>query len=93
MEENKSLLLFQVSPAEIESILMKHDSVKDAAVIGVPDDISGEIPTAFVVRKSESNISAKELIDYTAGKCMEKFLFGFQSTSTICTSVCLLYSS
>ena len=45
----------QISPAELEAVLVAHDQILDAAVIGVPDpDIPGnEIPRAFVVRKSE----------------------------------------
>lgn len=53
---------------------MKHESVKDAAVIGVPNDISGEIPTAFVVKKPESTIGEKELVDYAAGTLVNTFL-------------------
>ena len=39
----------RVSPIEIESILMKHKSVKEAAVIGIPDELKGNIIKAFIV--------------------------------------------
>lgn len=39
----------RVSPIEIESILMKDKSVKEAAVIGIPDPIKGSILKAFIV--------------------------------------------
>ena len=39
----------RVSPIEIESILLKHESVKESAVIGIPDKIRGSIIKAFVV--------------------------------------------
>jgi acetyl-CoA synthetase len=39
----------RVSPIEIESILMKNKEVKEAAVIGVPDEIKGSIIKAFIV--------------------------------------------
>ena len=41
---------FQVAPAELEALLLTHDDVADAAVIGRPDAEAGEVPMAFVVR-------------------------------------------
>lgn len=40
-----------VAPAELEDCLLGHDRVADVAVVGVPDDYSGEVPKAFVVLK------------------------------------------
>jgi acyl-CoA synthetase (AMP-forming)/AMP-acid ligase II len=40
---------FQVAPAELEGLLLKHPKVVDAAVIGIPDDACGERPKAFIV--------------------------------------------
>ena len=42
---------WQVSPAELESVLLQHPGVLDAAVVGLPDieGSSGELPHAFVV--------------------------------------------
>ena len=34
---------------EIENILMKHEDVREAAVIGVPDDVRGLVVKAFIV--------------------------------------------
>ena len=39
----------QVSPTELELILLSHPKVTDAAVIGIPDEEASEIPKAFVV--------------------------------------------
>ncbi|WP_190822310.1 AMP-binding protein [Saccharopolyspora pogona] len=39
----------QVAPAELEEILLSHWAISDAAVLGVPDELAGEIPAAFVV--------------------------------------------
>lgn len=39
------------------------------AIVGRPDEIAGELPTAFVVKQSE-NVTEKELQDYVSGKCI-----------------------
>jgi 4-coumarate--CoA ligase len=41
--------------------LLNHDLIEDAAVIGVPDEYSGELPKAFVVLKQGTN-GTKELV-------------------------------
>ena len=38
-----------VAPAEIENVLLEHPPVAEAAVIGVPDEVRGEVPVAFVI--------------------------------------------
>ncbi|KAM7205962.1 hypothetical protein V8F33_000792 [Rhypophila sp. PSN 637] len=43
----------QVAPAELEAHILAHDAVADCAVIQVPDERSGEVPKAFVVRSAE----------------------------------------
>jgi acyl-CoA synthetase (AMP-forming)/AMP-acid ligase II len=40
---------FQVPPAELEAVLLRHPDVTDAAVIGLPDEAAGEIPAGYVV--------------------------------------------
>ncbi len=42
-----------VFPFEIESVLLEHPAVAEAAVIGVPDDVRGELPHAFVILKAD----------------------------------------
>lgn len=39
---------FKVFPSQVEDVLYKHPSVKEALVIGVPDSYHGEMPRAFV---------------------------------------------
>lgn len=57
---------FQVPPAELESMLIGHPDILDAAVVPEQDDSGGEIPAAFVVRASGSNISEEEIKSYIA---------------------------
>lgn len=58
---------FQVPPAEIEGILLKHQAIADAAVIGIPDDVAGELPLAFVVKQKGATITETEIISFVAG--------------------------
>ena len=62
---------FQVAPAELEALLRMHPDISDAAVIGVPNPATGELPRAFVVTKKESKLSEKEVQDYVAQKVSE----------------------
>lgn len=55
---------YQISPSEIESVLLSHPAVKDAAVAGRPDERSGEIPMAFVVRQPGATITARDIQDF-----------------------------
>lgn len=41
----------QVAPAELEDTLLSHPLVEDCAVLGIPDDYSGEVPKGYVVLK------------------------------------------
>ena len=59
---------FQVPPAEIEGVLLEHDGIADAAVIGKADLEAGEIPKAFVVRKSGAEVTADQVMDFVATK-------------------------
>ncbi|ATW27500.1 AMP-binding protein [Candidatus Formimonas warabiya] len=45
---------YRIGPFEIENVLMQHEAVLEAAVIGVPDELRGEIVKAFVVLKPGS---------------------------------------
>lgn len=59
---------FKVYSREVERTLEEHPAVKEAAVIGVPRSISGEIIKAFVVTKNGAKVSSKELIDFCKQK-------------------------
>ena len=54
---------FNVFPNEIEEVVVMHDGILEAAAVGVPHEVSGEIVKIFVVCKGEQ-VSEKELIDH-----------------------------
>jgi long-chain acyl-CoA synthetase len=47
---------FNVYPNEVENILVSHPDIIEAAVIGIPNDISGEIVKAFIVKTQDSTL-------------------------------------
>lgn len=49
----------RVGPAEVESILVGHESVAEAAVIGVPHEVKGECMLAFAVLTPQAEPSAR----------------------------------
>ena len=50
-----------LSPGEIEDVLFTHPDVRDAAVVGVPDEQWGEAVAAAVVLREGRRTSASEL--------------------------------
>jgi len=50
-----------VFPREIESVLEAHEDVIQAAVIGVPDELRGETPVAFVIPREGADLSDQAL--------------------------------
>ena len=56
---------YTVFPEEVETILIKHPAVAQAAVIGVPDPSKGEIIRAFIVRKPGQEVSGEQLIAWS----------------------------
>ncbi|MDG1025532.1 MAG: 4-coumarate--CoA ligase family protein [Gammaproteobacteria bacterium] len=55
---------YQVAPAELEALLLSHESIADAAVIPSPNEEAGEIPKAFVVVNEE--ISPEQIMQWVA---------------------------
>ncbi|XP_015521568.1 4-coumarate--CoA ligase 1 [Neodiprion lecontei] len=61
---------YQISPADIEDVLLSHPGVKEAVVVSVPHPVDNEHPIAFVVRRqaaiTDKQVTEEELIDLVA---------------------------
>ncbi len=56
---------FNVYPREIEEVLMSHDAVSLAAVVGVPDEVHGEEVKAFVILNEGAEVTAEEIVAWS----------------------------
>ncbi len=57
-----------VFPREIESVLLEHPAVSEAAVIGVRDALRGELPVAFAILKEGAEATPVELREFCRSK-------------------------
>ena len=57
---------YQIAPAELEAVLLRHPAIADAAVIPSPDEETGEVPKAFVVLKAPAELDA--ILAFVAGQ-------------------------
>ncbi len=58
---------FNIYPREIEEFLHELEEVAEAAVVGMPDRLRGEVPVAYIVGRKEFEAAVLE------AKCREKF--------------------
>jgi long-chain acyl-CoA synthetase len=54
----------KIYPAEIEAVLHEHPKVREALVIGVPDETRGELVKAFVVPHPGVRLTGEELLEF-----------------------------
>ncbi|MEV3962375.1 AMP-binding protein [Nocardia sp. NPDC050193] len=45
---------YRIGPFDVESVLVLHDDVAEAAVVGLPDELRGEVLEAFVVLRGDT---------------------------------------
>jgi len=53
-----------IYPREIEEVLVRHEAVREVAVIGIPDPEWGEAVKAVVSIKTNARVTEQELIDF-----------------------------
>ena len=57
---------FQVTPAELESVMLEMAEIRDCAVVGTKDPVAGEIPKAYVVKSDGAALTGQQVMDYVA---------------------------
>ncbi|MFL0506199.1 class I adenylate-forming enzyme family protein [Ureibacillus sp. 179-F W5.1 NHS] len=67
VDRKKDLIIrggFNIYPRDLEELLVKHEAVLEAAVIGIPSERMGEEILACIVKKEGVSVGESELIDY-----------------------------
>ncbi|KAF5274383.1 hypothetical protein FQA39_LY07263 [Lamprigera yunnana] len=68
---------FQVSPLELENIIITHPSVLECVVIGKNDEKAQQVPMAFVVRRPNCSLTENEVVDFVSERISpQKRLYG-----------------
>ncbi len=71
VDRKKELIIrggYNVYPREVEEVLYEHPAVREAAVVGVPDDEMGEEVGAAVALKEGQDVDEDELRSYVKGE-------------------------
>ncbi len=54
----------KVFPSEVEDMLLMHPKIKDLVIVGIPDDLKGEAPKAFIQLKEDESATETEIREY-----------------------------
>jgi len=71
VDRKKDLIIaggFNIYPREVEEVLFEHPQIKEAAVVGSPDEYRGETVKAFIVLQDGAAASEEEIISFCRGQ-------------------------
>ena len=63
----------RIGPAELESAAVGHPAVAEAAAIGVPHEVKGEVPWLFCVQKPGAQATSEEIAEAVAHELGKAF--------------------
>ncbi len=72
---NKDLIIrsgHNIDPLVIEDALYKHPAVAEAAAVGKPDPVAGELPVVYIQLKENCQSSEEELLAFAANNISER---------------------
>ncbi|KYM84413.1 4-coumarate--CoA ligase-like 7, partial [Atta colombica] len=64
---------YQISPGEIEGVLISHPAVLEVAVISIPHATDDEHPLAYITKKPGAKETEQDLIDFVAKNMMDHY--------------------
>ena len=87
VDRSKDMIIrggFNVYPREVEEVLMTHEAVSLAAVIGVPHESHGEEIKAVVIRDEGARVTEDELVAWARSRWRRTSTRASSSSSTRC---------
>ncbi len=83
VDRKKDVIIYggeNIFPVEIENFFLKHEKIRDIAVIGVPDERLGELPAGIISPKPNTMMCEQDVIDFQQSlpryKQLKKIFFG-----------------
>ena len=58
----------KVFPSEVEDMMLAHSKIKDLVIVGIPDELKGEAPKAFIVLQEDEVTTEAEIRAYCKAK-------------------------
>ena len=58
----------KVFPSEVEDMMLGHTKIKDLVIVGIPDDLKGEAPKAFIQLQEGETATGEEIREYCKTK-------------------------
>jgi long-chain acyl-CoA synthetase len=54
----------KVFPSEVEDMMLTHPKIKDLVIVGIPDELKGEAPKAFIQLTEDATATEEEIRSY-----------------------------
>jgi long-chain acyl-CoA synthetase len=54
----------KVFPSEVKDMMLVHPKIKDLVIVGIPDDLKGEVPKAFIQLKEGETTALEEIREF-----------------------------
>ena len=59
---------FNVYPQEVEKVLAEHPAIHQAVVVGMPHEVNGQIPKAYVILEEGAKVGSRDIIRFAKEK-------------------------
>lgn len=64
IDRQKEILKYfnsQVSPSELENVLMQHPGIANVCVVGISDKLAGDLPAAVIIKSTSADVSEDDI--------------------------------